>query len=152
MCSARGRPDEGAQRAAHDLVVTEQVAAHLEGAQRAPHALLVGRRGEHLGPCGGADLVVGEVELREARVAPEGRGEQRATLRRGAEVPWCGGAVVRRCRGAEVPWCGGAVVGRCRGAEVPWWGGAVVGRCRGAEVPWCGGAVVRRCRGGEVPW
>ena len=88
VCSARGRPDEGAQRAAHDLVVTEQVAAHLEGAQRAPHALLVGRRGEHLGPCGGADLVVGEVELREARVAPEGRGEQRATLRRGEVGPW----------------------------------------------------------------
>ena len=88
VCSARGRPDEGAQRAAHDLVVAEQVAAHLEGAQRAPHALLVGRRGEHLGPCGGADLVVGEVELREARVAPEGRGEQRATLRRGEVGPW----------------------------------------------------------------
>ena len=78
----RLRSDESAQRIAHDLVVAQQVASHLERAQRASHAATVRHRSEHLGPCDGADLVVGEIELGQARVALQRRSEQRASLRR----------------------------------------------------------------------
>ena len=78
----RLRSDEIAQRIAHALVVAQPVASHLERAQRAPHTATVRHRSEHLSPRGGADLVVGEIELRQARVALQRRSEQHASLRR----------------------------------------------------------------------
>jgi len=77
-----GDPDEIAQRVAHGPVVAEQVTSHLKGAQSASHAALVRDRSQHLRPRRGADLVVGEIELRQARVALERRGEQLAALHR----------------------------------------------------------------------
>ena len=112
---AHSTGSRGAQRSSEgelgDRKVRRRKAAHLP---RRCHLRVGGRRGlGALGWDGGLGRRVepprrvgGVLRLGHLR-AEWTEGWRRGHVRRGlasATLPWCGGAVVRRCRGEEVPW------------------------------------------------